>query len=389
MTVKDYKPAYNRVYTTLKHQEPDIVPVFAGIGTFAIGYANSTIQEVESSAEKEVEVYLKPHERLYCDAVHFAGLPYGPVGSEIIGSPSRFISPDGTTAQHLACAPMEEGEYDLLINDTENFIWNTCVPRTAKKLALPYKEKKAAMEKFMDYYDQKFEAWGQISSRLKNEYGRIVLHDAGSPIPPMDLINDYLRDIHGLSKDIRRQPEKVLAACEAVNVYCLRRAGVGDGYETKTVPEFPMYATYLHFPPFIGPKQFERFFAPTYTEILRRLDKIGGKIILFLEGGWMDKADWLKSLPKDFICAVYEGKDIAELKKRVGSVITLIGGMEANDIKYLSAEVCKEKAKAVVDELAPGGGYMFGLNLELCSKNDINFDTYCEVCDFVHEYGRY
>lgn len=388
---KDYRPAYNRIYAAMRHEEPDRVPVFCGMGSFAVGYTDSTLGEAESSAEKEVEIYLKPHEKLYCDAVHFAGIPYGPAGSAIIGSPSRFVSADGTTVQHHPCAPMKEDEYGQLINDTENFIWNVCVPRTAKNLALSYKEKKAVISRFMNYLDQKFTAWDLISKRLKEEYGRLVLHDAGSPIPPLDLINDYLRDIPGMCTDLRRHPQEVLDACEKVNEYCLRRVGVLNGYQNKKVAEFPMYGTYLHFPPFISPKQFEKFFAPTYTEILNRINKMGGKVILFLEGKntWLANQNWLNSLPKNFACAVYEGDDIVELKKAVGDNITLIGGMRANDLKCLTVDQCKDIAKKAIDELAPGGGYIFGLDVELCSKSDINFDTYCEITEFVHEYGRH
>ncbi len=149
---KDYKPAYNRVYTTLRHEEPDIVPVFCGMGTFAIGYAGSTLEEVESSWEKEAEVFLKPYERLYCDAIHSIGVTYGPRGAKIIGSPSRFISPDGCTLQHLACTPMNEDEYDKLIADPEGFIWNSCVPRTAADLALGYEQKKKSISELILCY---------------------------------------------------------------------------------------------------------------------------------------------------------------------------------------------------------------------------------------------
>lgn len=381
-----YEERVNRFQTTINHQEPDKVPILSMIGTYAIQYAGGTVQEMADQKEKEIEYYCAPHEKMYSDATYTLGLVNDAKSAQCIGSESHFISRDGTTVQHKETPIMEDGEYPQLIADPKSFIYNTMLPRKAKKLAGTNEEKYAAIKELVDHWKFKGMIQGQLTEKLKNDYQLPVI-SGGMAYPPMDIIFDYLRGFHGVSMDMRRNPKELVAACEALQGIADELLGITA--ETPAVPSFPYYATMFHLPTFISPKQFEKFFIPTYEKLIYRIHERGGKMIMMLEGNWAPKYDWLNSLPKNFVIGIIESDDIFEAKKRIGDNIAIAGGMPMELLKLGKKEQCLDYAKKLVDELAPGGGYIFTSSRELLSKGDVNFDNLIATNDFVHEYGTY
>ncbi|PKM61828.1 MAG: hypothetical protein CVU99_01950 [Firmicutes bacterium HGW-Firmicutes-4] len=381
-----YQERINRIQTTVNHQEPDKVPILSMIGTWAIHYAGGTIKEMEDHPEKEIDYYCEPHKKLYSDVTLSAGCVSDAKSAECIGSASHFVSKDGATIQHKEIAPMEAGEYQELIGDPEGYIFNKMLPRKATKLAGTTAEKYAAIKDLVDHWKVKGMMLGQLKEKLKTDYQLPVIV-GGVAYPPLDYIFDYLRGFKGISMDLRRNQDDLVAACEAVQP--LADILLGFQEETTAVPEFPFFGTMMHLPTFLSPKQFEKFFVPTYEKQIYQIHKRGGKLIMLLEGEWENKYDWLNSLPKDFAIGILEGDDIFEAKKRIGDNITIAGGMPMEMLKLGKKEDCIDYAKKLVDELAPGGGYIFGSSRELLSNYDVNVENLIATHDFVHKYGVY
>jgi hypothetical protein len=125
------------------------------IGTFAISYANSSIQEIEEHPEKEIEVYCKPHEAIYSDATFTCGIISDPKSARLIGSKGHFISEDGQTIQHSEITPMEADEYPELIADPFGYTFNKMLPRKAKKLDEAYPESYNAVRDLIEHMKSK------------------------------------------------------------------------------------------------------------------------------------------------------------------------------------------------------------------------------------------
>lgn len=88
-----------------------------------------------------MEIYLKPHERLYADAVYTAGLVFDSTFARCIGSPAHFISEDRQTVQHHEQNPMQEDKYDQLITDPEN-LFSMYACRELQKISRSNRRKK-------------------------------------------------------------------------------------------------------------------------------------------------------------------------------------------------------------------------------------------------------
>ena len=97
----------------------------------------------------------------------------------------------------------------------------------------------------------------------------------------------------------------------------------------------------------------------------------------------------MDELPKDSVVCVLEADNIIESKKTIGQHFPILGGLATADVKYSSKEECIDKTKHIIDECAPGGGYVFCLDKALISSCDVNTDNLKAVHEFVHEYGRY
>ena len=378
-----YDEKIRRILKTVSHEEPDRVPSLSMIGTWAVAYSGSSIYEIEENPETEIDIFCRPFEKLYTDAAYTCGIGFDPMGSKLIGSEGRFISSDGQTIQHKEVRPMNEEDYPAFIADPVSHMQNVILPRKAAHLSAGFAESYKAVKEFVAYQVSKKQIGARLRERLKNEYAVPVA--AGPTVkPPMDIIFDCLRGFKGISVDLRRNPQSLLDAINALEDFAQTVVGIAP--DIVSLPEFPFYATMMHVPTFINPKQFEKFFWPTYQKMILNIFRLGGKIIMFLEGEWKNKFDFLNDLPKNFAVGIIEGDDIFDAKKNIGGNLTIAGGMPLDLIKFGDENECTDYAKKLLDECAPGGGYIFSSSRELISGNDINFENLTALHNYVRDY---
>ncbi len=161
---------------------------------------------------------------------------------------------------------------------------------------------------------------------------------------------------------------------------------MGIAPNAASVPEFPFYPTMMHLPTFISPKQFEKFFWPTYERLFQRLHSLGGKLIMFLEGTWAPKYEFLNSMPENFAVGILEEDDVFEAKKKIGDRLTIAGGMPSDMLKYASSRSalsCEKKWSTPVRR-----GDYFLTHRELISKGDVNLNNLMHH-RYVHENAVY
>ncbi|UNC91348.1 uroporphyrinogen decarboxylase family protein [Candidatus Contubernalis alkaliaceticus] len=385
MTDKEklFQERVNRFMTTADLQEPDRVPVLSLVDTYAIAYANSTVEECLENPEKEREIYGKIYKDIYFDGAMEFGFSRAMKVYDALGSSAYFISEDGVTLQHRENCPMLPEDYDEFIADYKKFTDNVFFKRKYPNLNKPYPENKEALKKAA------YEAahlGKKISDNVK------YLQDMGIPLiagklslAPLDIIFDFYRGFVGTTLDIRRVPEKIKEAAEILVDYSI---GLATGGADKMDP-FPWVMTPLHIPTYLGPEKFGKFYWPSYKKFLLAVHERGGKVFAALEGLWDNYYEYLQELPKGLMIATLERDDIFKAKKAIGNTITLSGGMPLDKLKLGTKQECIDYAKKLVDQCAPGGGYIFTTNLVLLSSGDANPENLKAVNEFVHEYGKY
>ncbi|MEG0378100.1 MAG: uroporphyrinogen decarboxylase, partial [Eubacterium sp.] len=98
--------------------------------------------------------------------------------------------------------------------------------------------------------------------------------------------------------------------------------------------------------------------------------------------------DYLNELPARTHMS-FEFGDPELIAKKVGGRHVVSGLYPMTMLKVGSKEECIDKAKELIDVLAPGGQYIFSLDKNLLKAKDINPDHLKAVLDFVKEYGKY
>ena len=63
--------------------------------------------------------------------------------------------------------------------------------------------------------------------------------------------------------------------------------------------------------------------------------------------------------------------------------------MRLHTLKSGTVEDCIDEAKWCLENLAPGGGYMFGTDVNLCYRNDAKLENVVAVTNWMHENGKY
>ncbi|KPU42479.1 uroporphyrinogen decarboxylase (URO-D) [Oxobacter pfennigii] len=378
-----YQERLDDIIATTNHKEPKRVPVMANMSYWTLAYANAKFRDVYKDGDLLAEKYTKFLDDIYFDSTFFVGISTPFEIIEILGSKSFFISEDGTTLQHHENAAMLPEDYPEFIKDPMKFMIDVLAlrkfPNLNKSREEAYETLKTALKAYVNWRACN----AKVSALAKGKYGLVEVTGPSKAYAPADLIFDRLRGFAGMLTDIRRAPGLLEEAVNALSPIYTNLA-------TSSINSpFPYSRSTLHCPTYLGAKNFERFFWSTYKEMLLKIHEKGCKTLMFLEGEWEKYYDYINELPKSSALGFIEYDDVIEAKKRVGNTITIVGGVPLNKLRFAPKQECIDFAKRIIDECAPGGGFIFSTDKALISKDDVNIDNFRAVNEFVHEYGKY
>lgn len=386
MEIKElYDQRVNDLMKTTNHIEPSRVPVMSMMTTWPFAYAKANLRELlkNKNSDAIAEAWVKCLDDIYFDLQFITGITAPIPILERLGSTAFFISDDNVTIQHKENAKMTYEDYSAFIKDPKNFMLNEHSLRKFPNLNgsddQNYEVLKDCLKKMLFFR----ECNAKIANISANKYG--LPCTAGSrAYPPMDVIFDRLRGFQNTLNDMRRHPNELLDAIESSYELYLK-AGL-----PAVKGEFPFAVSTIHCPTYLGPKNFEKFFWPSYKKMLDKFTDKGTKAMLAIEGTWepyyeimmrdMPQSKWIFNLDDD---------DPIKAKKMFGDKVTLATGVKLNLLKYGTKQECIDCAKQIIDECAPGGGLIFTLDKLLITGGDVNVENYIAVNQFVHDYGKY
>lgn len=294
----------------------------------------------------------------------------------------NFIMGSSGQIQHPEIVGMGPEEYDEMIQDPYKFMHDKIFPRlyanldtTPAKRAMVFAK---AQKAFFDIMGQIAAANAEMDEKHGLAYGRINAQS----IAPYDQVAVQFRSFSGISADIRRYPEKVLEACEAVLPMMLK-AGIKPNSSISRKTFIP-----LHMAPYMRDKDFEKFYWPTFKKLVEGLCAAGVGVLLFVEHDWTRFLDHLNELPKG-IHMMFEYGDPKTIKEKVGKKHIISGLYPLTLLARGTKQECIDKAKELVDILAPGGNYIFSFDKVALNINDAKPENIIAVNEFVREYAVY
>ena len=228
-----------------------------------------------------------------------------------------------------------------------------------------------------------FNGFGTQAALLRSESGTAGAI-SGILKAPFDILADKLRGYKGLCMDLFRQPEKVLAACEALAPHLLQVA-LGGADPDKNVP----IGLWLHrgCVPFLSPSQFERFYWPTLKWIIEELWARGHQTLFYAEGEWNANLKWIAQLPDLSIVYHVDRGDIFEVHKAVGHKFCLSGGVPNDLLAFGTPDDVRACCKKIIDGVARDGGYV--MDASAIMQDDTKVENLRAMTDFTREYGVY
>jgi hypothetical protein len=390
-----YAQRLARYTTAMRNGKPDCIPIRPFVAEFTAKYAGYTCQEVTQDYRTAFAAARKCAADFDWDAVvgnmvyAWSGLTQA-IGMKYYAMPGVELPVD-TGFQYLEPpegeAWMHDDEYDLLIEDPTGYLFNVWLPRVSADVVEPgqpstMRNNMSFLKGGMAMLDY-FNGFGTQAAQLRAESGTVSAI-SGILKAPLDIIADKLRGYRGMCMDMFRQPDKLLAACEAMMPHLLATAASGADPD-RNVP----VGLWLHrgCTPFLSPQQFEKFFWPTLKQIIEGLWEQGIQTLLYAEGEWNGNLKHIAELPDQSIIYHVDRGDIFEVHKAVGHKFCISGGIPNELLAFGTPDDIRAYCKKIIDGVAGDGGYI--MDASAIMQDDTEVENLKAMTDFTREYGVY
>ena len=280
-----------------------------------------------------------------------------------------------------------EDDYDGLIANPEKFLWETFIPRKFTNMALD--ENSEYFARYTGEMGKFGAAMGNIAGMLASK-GIADLFDPNSSIDAWgfgyELLFNCMRGMKGMAIDLRRCPDKLYAACKALDElfekprYERGLMGPDGSNEEYMVDISPVLLGHI----ILSVKDFERFYLPHLklaNDYLVSKDKVS---YIFIEGSFKRFWDIFRDFPKDHISLQMELDDVFETKKALPNIV-VGGGMPSEILGLGTVDEALDYTKKLVDEL--GGDdhrYIFAPNKMISYPKDCNSDNLAAICKYLN-----
>lgn len=168
-------------------------------------------------------------------------------------------------------------------------------------------------------------------------------------------MSDTLRGMRGIFLDMIRIPDKLLAAQEKVLRFELEFA-----INQAKVTGMPYAAIPSHrgSDGFISLPQFEQFYWPQLKDMWLELIDNGITPLVFYEGVWDDRLEYLAELLKRKTIGWFQSSGIFRVKEVPGDTMCIYGGMPNSLLAGGTPEEVREFTHKLCEEVGKGGGYV-------------------------------
>lgn len=385
---KLFQERLNRYKTAMECGKPDKVPVALSVGEWGIKYSNYTYEEIYYEIDKGVKMACDVLPDLDFDI--FGGGPtmwwppmFDAMGSKLYKFPGIGLD-ENTTFQYVEAEYMKPEEYDEFIADPTGWIVTKYLPRISAEFENPgsYRATVALIKSAAAYTmfgNMMAEAWGKWT----RERG-LVTTGTGFTKAPFDTLGDTLRGMRGILLDIRRCPDKVLAACDALVPHNIAYAMIGAGGDTTFPCMAPLHRGAY---PFLSVEHWEKFYWPSLKAVIEGLWAQGKRTYFFAEGNWTPYLEKIAELPEKSIIFVVDTTDPKKAKEILGGKFCLWGGIPNTLLTYGTPEQVKDCVKRTIDELGADGGYVLAPGGVV--MGDAKRENLIAMVEAGREYGVY
>jgi hypothetical protein len=311
------------------------------------------------------------------------------------------------THQFIEGEYMKPDEYHVLLGDPTDFVLRMYLPRvsgtmepfkTMNPFSLPaggYRGVFTLAEAFSTpEIASAIERVQEAGMELRKWRSKMAvfdeeIHKLGFPpfvgsltLAPFDVISDNLRGMRGTMVDMYRQPDKVLEAVDRIlkRMLELIPPAVPGAVNSVAIP--------LHrgSEGFMSIRQFEKFYWPTLKGLILGLIDKDLTPLVFYEGDYTSRLEYLLELPKGKVFAHFDTTDLFKAKEVLYKHTCISGNVPCSLLQSGTPDDVKAHAKKLIDICGKDGGFIMSTRSPV---DDAKPDTLKALIDFTIEYGVY
>jgi hypothetical protein len=302
---------------------------------------------------------------------------------------------------------MATEDYQMLIDDPSDFWLRAYLPRmcgaleplsripaltdlweivfvTGHMIPFGVPDVQAALTALMEAGRQALE-WAEHIGHFELEVRGMgyVSSAGGISKAPFDVLADTLRGTKSTMLDMRRRPELVLEAIERLTPLAIKQGVAGANGQGNPIVFLPLHKGADGF---MSDEQFRTFYWPSLKKVVIGLADEGCIPLLFCEGGYNSRLEYLAELPKGTTVCMFDRTDMRRAKELLAGRVCIAGNVPAGMILTGTADDVRAYCKGLIDDVAPGGGYIMSFGTAM---DDGKPDTVHAMIDFTKEYGVY
>jgi uroporphyrinogen-III decarboxylase len=204
----------------------------------------------------------------------------------------------------------------------------------------------------------------------------------GMALAPFDAISDNLRGMRGTMLDMYRQPDKILEACDVILKSMLDRIppATPGKFNTVAIP------THRGSEGFMSLKQFETLYWPGLRGLIKGLIDKGQQPLVFFEGDYTSRLEYLLEMPKGQVYAHMDTTDIFKAKEILNGHVCLSGNVPCSVLQTGTVDDVKAHAKKLIDIVGKDGAYILSTRSPVDDAKPENLKS---LHEFTMEYGVY
>lgn len=276
-------------------------------------------------------------------------------------------------------------DYDAFVQNPIKTLWENVLPR--KYSLFNSDTEVGTLMNTLGKFFQYAEAMGKARGRLAEECGVpsfSSLPNGGAINIAMEALYDFLRGMKGLSSDLRRCPEKVMAFIETFHGLFVKPSIQQLQKVEEPTSAFTLFSPMLS-QNLLSAKQFGKYYWPHFKEIADKVVETDNTMYILSEGTTEHITEYLQELPKGHFCVYVEMDDIFRARKRLPN-LCLWGGIPLPLLASSTKQECIDYVKKVIDEVGCDGGLILCTNKFAGSPRDCNRENLLAVSEFVRNY---
>ncbi len=380
-----YAERAKRVDDAIHLRQPDRIPTLLRLGHLPADLAGITRQEMYENPAAAQKATRDAALRFRPDMV--VGFFGSPAVSRALGDrsskwPGYGLGPNGSYQYHEA-EFMKAEEYDAFLDDPVDWAIRAYLPRVFAELEglalLPPLGKlllgRGGITEYLPFIlipqvASVFQALTRAAQAQAEFIGNTValsqcMAEAGFPPTPFysgpflnapfDFISNTLRGMRGIFLDLRRCPDKLLAAEEKVMPFMIETALAACRARNVTWAFIPLHRGSDGF---MSLQAFERFYWPQLKRVILALIDAGITPFVNWEGTWNQRLEYLAELPKGKVVSIFQSSDIFKVKEILGDIMCILGGMPATMMMNATPGEIRDHTRKLCQVAGKGGGFI-------------------------------